>query len=120
MTRAKGKRPAKRRASKRADDRDVDAVIGQALSFLAGAAFGKVQPADAAATCAACGHARRDHCGCGKTCCWTGPEQVMPDGRRERALCSCGGFTAASPAPEAFCGGALTPLLDLLGLGKKP
>ena len=116
-------KPRKRKPKPRPSDRDLDAVVGSTLAFLAGVALGRAAPPDAGAACAACGHARRDHCGCGKTCCWTGPEQVMPDGRHERALCGCVGFAAeaGAGAPQAFCGdGPLGALLDALGLRRRP
>jgi len=118
MTKPKTKRKAKPRPPA---DRDLEAVVGSALAFLAGAAFGKVQPPDAAATCAACGHARGDHCGCGKTCLWHGPPRPGPDGQLQTQLCACAGFTPAPGAGDALCGdGPLGPLLGALGLRGKP
>jgi len=115
-----GKPKRQRKPRKKAAGVDALRAVAKLAAALSdgGAAGAAVDPGRA---CVNCGHARREHCGCGQTCRWHGPPVAAADGP-VTALCACVGFKAALPPiddlPLTFDsdGGPFGPILDLLGL----
>lgn len=121
MGKPKRKRKRKRAKAPRAAARSADELFLGVAGFVLGALAREqvASAAPAAQRCARCGHTRADHCGCGKTCLWQGPEEPDTTGLPRRMLCACAGFDAPGLLPEAPYGeGKLGALLDGLLRGK--